>query len=44
MKRKIRKIASLPKFPSRDAWAKAWQSHWCKAGVVTLTGGGDMSD
>jgi len=25
--------ADLPKFPSRDAWSRAWQKHWSKAGL-----------
>lgn len=33
MRQKIRKSGPLPKFPSRDAWARAWQSHWSKVGT-----------
>jgi uncharacterized protein (TIGR00730 family) len=33
MRRTTQKGASLPKFPSRDAWAKAWQDHWSKVGT-----------
>ncbi len=25
---------SLPRFPSHDAWAKAWQWHWSKVGLL----------
>jgi predicted Rossmann-fold nucleotide-binding protein len=30
---KIKQPTSLPKFPSGDAWAKAWQKHWSKVGM-----------
>ena len=32
-RRKVREGSTLPKFPSRDAWARAWQIHWSKVGT-----------
>lgn len=30
---KKKPTASLPKFPSHDAWARSWQKHWSKVGL-----------
>ena len=30
---KARIKTALPKYPSRDAWTKAWQEHWSKVGL-----------
>jgi len=32
-KQTVRKAGALPKFPSRDAWARAWKEHWSKVGT-----------
>jgi uncharacterized protein (TIGR00730 family) len=33
MSAKARINTALPKFPTRDAWTKAWQEHWSKVGM-----------
>jgi uncharacterized protein (TIGR00730 family) len=33
MSTKTRTKTALPKFPPRDAWARAWQQHWSKVGL-----------
>ncbi len=45
-RRTARKGSTLPKFPTRDAWAKAWQSHWSKVGTpgYELPAGGPGGD
>ncbi len=45
-RRTARKEATLPKMPSRDAWEKAWQSHWSKVGTpgYELPSGGPGGD
>ena len=46
MNTKVEKRSSLPKFPSHDAWAKAWHEHWSESTQPTyeLPSGGPGGD